>query len=78
MFITFFWLGTQIRALSHIFCIFLVVFFSYYFHIFVKTSFSSISIRTIFTKLEVKPGPQRPRAQGPARGQALRYMYVHI
>ena len=24
------------------------------------------------------PGPQRPRAQGPARGQAPRYMYVHI
>ena len=34
---------------SHIFVIFLVIFFSYYFHIFVKTSFSGLSIRTIFT-----------------------------
>ena len=38
-------MGTQ----SHVFVIFLVMFFSYYFHMFVKTSFSSLSIRTIFT-----------------------------
>ena len=41
--------GTQIRAPKVIFLSYSWSYFSYYFHIFVNTSFSSVSIRTIFT-----------------------------
>ena len=49
IFITFFGSGRWSGPQSHIFVIFLIIVVSYYFHIFVKTSFSSLSIRTIFT-----------------------------